>query len=52
MKRTQLRKKFFMSFPNIPDVDASVDISTEDSVNLLLASVAFEELALAHIINA
>ena len=41
-----------MSFPNIPDVDASVDISTEDSVNLLLASVAFEELGLAHIINA
>ena len=29
-----------MSFPNIPDVDASVDISTEDSVNLLLASIA------------
>ena len=41
-----------MSFPNIPDVDASVDISTEDSVNLLLASIAFEELGLAHIINA
>ena len=41
-----------MSFPNIPDVDASVDISTEDSVNLLLASVAFEELGLAHVINA
>ena len=41
-----------MSFPNIPDVDASVDISIEDSVNLLLASVAFEELGLAHLINA
>ena len=41
-----------MPFPNIPDVDASVDISTEDSVNLLLASIAFEELGLAHIINA
>lgn len=41
-----------MSFPNIPDVDASIDISTEDSVNLLLASVAFEELGLAHLINA
>ena len=41
-----------MSFPNIPDVDASVNISTEDSVNLLLASVAFEELGLAHVINA
>lgn len=41
-----------MSFPNIPDVDASIDITREDSVNLLLASVAFEELGLAHIINA
>lgn len=41
-----------MSFPNIPDVDASVDITIEDSVNLLLASVAFEELGLAHLINA
>ena len=41
-----------MSFPTVPDADASVDISTEDSVNLLLASVAFEELGLAHLINA
>jgi len=41
-----------MSFPNIPDVHASVDLSAEDSVNLLLASVAFEELGLAHLINA
>lgn len=41
-----------MSFPNIPDVDATVTITTEDSINLLLASIAFEELGLAHIINA
>ena len=41
-----------MSFPNIPDVDASVRISAEDSANLLLASAAFEELGLAHLINA
>lgn len=41
-----------MSFPNIPDVDASVDITFEDSLNLLLASIAFEELGLAHLINA
>jgi Trk K+ transport system NAD-binding subunit len=41
-----------MSFPNIPDVDAKISITLEDSVNLLLASVAFEELGLAHIINA
>ena len=41
-----------MSFPNIPDVDASRDITVEESLNLLLASIAFEELGLAHIINA
>ena len=41
-----------MSFPNIPDVEANIDITIEDSVNLLLASIAFEELGLAHIINA
>ena len=41
-----------MSFPNIPPVNACVNITTEDSANLLLASIAFEELGLAHIINA
>lgn len=41
-----------MSYPNIPDVDASIDITVNDDVNLLLASIAFEELGLAHIINA
>jgi len=41
-----------MSFPNIPEVDATVDISTDDALNLLLASIAFEELSLAHILNA
>ncbi len=41
-----------MSLPNIPDVDAKIKITLEDSVNLILASIAFEELGLAHIINA
>ena len=41
-----------MSMPNIPDVDANIDITINESVNLLLASIAFEELGLAHIINA
>ena len=41
-----------MSFPNIPDVNASINISDAEAVNLLLASIAFEELGLAHIINA
>jgi hypothetical protein len=41
-----------MSYPNIPDVDATISITKADSINLLLASIAFEELALAHIVNA
>lgn len=41
-----------MSFPNIPDVNPSIEINTDEVINLLLASIAFEELGLAHIINA
>lgn len=41
-----------MSFPNIPDVSPAIDISREEVNNLLLASIAFEELGLSHIINA
>lgn len=41
-----------MSFPNIPNVTPSITLTREDSINLLLASIAFEELGLAHIINA
>lgn len=41
-----------MSFPNIPDVDASIAIKNDEPLNLILASIAFEELGLAHILNA
>jgi hypothetical protein len=41
-----------MSFPNIPNITASITISRADALNLLLASIAFEELGLSHIINA
>jgi hypothetical protein len=41
-----------MSMPNIPDVTPNITIKREQVVNLLLASIAFEELGLAHIINA
>lgn len=44
--------EFQMSFPNIPNVTATITITTQDTINLLLASIAFEELGLAHIINA
>ena len=41
-----------MSFPNIPNVTPDIDLNRDDVINLLLASIAFEELGLAHIINA
>lgn len=41
-----------MSFPNIPDVSLNLNVTTDKIVNLLLASIAFEELGLAHVINA
>ena len=41
-----------MTFPNIPNVSPSITINRTQVNNLLLASIAFEELGLAHIINA
>lgn len=41
-----------MSFPNIPNITPQIDISRTEAINLILASIAFEELSLAHIINA
>lgn len=41
-----------MSFPNIPNITPSISISRGDVINLLLASIALEELGLAHIVNA
>jgi len=41
-----------MSYPNIPNITPSIELTKEDAVHLLLASIALEELGLAHIINA
>lgn len=41
-----------MSMPNIPDITPDIKLKRKDVVNLLLASIAMEELGLAHLINA
>ncbi len=41
-----------MSFPNLPTEIPDIDVDRNGAINLLIASVAFEELALAHVINA
>ncbi|MED3662940.1 hypothetical protein NST62_11455 [Ureibacillus sp. FSL K6-8385] len=41
-----------MSMPNIPDISPAISIDRDDVINLLLASIALEEIGLAHIINA
>ncbi len=41
-----------MSMPNIPDIDANINIDKETALSIILASVGFEELGLAHLINA
>jgi hypothetical protein len=41
-----------VSQPNIPNITPMISVSVSDTVALLLASIALEELALAHIMNA
>lgn len=41
-----------MSFPNIPNVTPTINLNRVQVIDLLLASIAFEELGLAHVINA
>jgi hypothetical protein len=41
-----------VSFPNIPNVTSMINITQGQAIDLLLASIAFEELGLSHILNA
>lgn len=41
-----------MSFPNIPDINPEISITFEDGINLLLTSVAMEEISLSKLMDA
>ncbi|MGH1288865.1 BclA C-terminal domain-containing protein [Bacillus toyonensis] len=41
-----------MSQPNVPNITPTITLTRDDAINLLLSSIAFEELGLAHIVNA
>lgn len=41
-----------MSFPNIPDITPSIDLTLEDAINLLLSSIAMEEVSLSKLMDA
>ncbi|MEF2245452.1 MULTISPECIES: hypothetical protein [unclassified Paenibacillus] len=41
-----------MSMPNIPDIKPDIILNREDVVNLLLTSIALEDISFSHIINA
>lgn len=41
-----------MSLPKIPDMNPTVGVTKDDAVNLLITSIAMEEIGLSHIINA
>ncbi|GAV11230.1 hypothetical protein ABN764_02210 [Paenibacillaceae sp. P-4] len=41
-----------MSMPNVPDIKPEIILKRKEVVNLLLTSIALEEIGLSHIINA
>ncbi|MFB5677430.1 hypothetical protein ACE3NQ_30095 [Paenibacillus terreus] len=41
-----------MSYPTVPNITPTISIDYCDAVNLLLVSIAMEEIGLSHIINA
>ncbi len=41
-----------MGMPTVPNITPIIDLDRDDIINLLLISIALEEMSLAHIINA
>src|SRR5690606_38906505 len=46
------RRRKVLSLPNIPDITPSISLTREEAVNLILSSIAMQEMGLGHIINA
>ncbi len=44
-------RKMSMSQANIPNITPTIAVTPGQSISLIVASIALEELALAHIIN-
>lgn len=40
-----------MSMPNIPDITPNIELDRNEAITMLLASIALEEMGLAHILN-
>lgn len=41
-----------MSMPNIPNIKPEISLKRSEAINLLLSSIALEEIGISHIINA
>ena len=41
-----------MSFPKIPDINPNINIDLEDAINLLLISIALEEISISELMDA
>ncbi|EEM44201.1 hypothetical protein P4G85_31375 [Bacillus cereus] len=41
-----------MSLPNLPDITPDISVTRQEAINLLLSSIAMEEIGLSHILNA
>ncbi|MBD8006803.1 hypothetical protein [Bacillus norwichensis] len=41
-----------MSLPNIPNITPLISLDRCDTINLLLSSIALEEISLSHLLNA
>lgn len=52
MKVPYFKEANLLSNPSIPNISPTINLTRDDVINLLLSSIAMEELALAHIINA